>query len=409
MARILFTSLVFVPALGLATTFDSSYVMQSNLPNTMLQNMQQNVATRAEIAAQLEQNGEFSGLYFRVEGKSSLNSDYYDARIGVDFEVFNNGYYEAKREGDKKRLQNQLELLQQQVDMENRLYEQVFFQTKLIANTIKLKSMQKQSALLFGLKSYQQQQLKMGRITKAEYAKAELALEKVSTMLQHYQNIQAEKVPHDWQIWLNNIEKLSLKTTSAIMAFGLANSASHQIQNVLQQRSEFQPSYLDKVQLKVFVEHREQSGPADWDLSTASLDGENIVGVAARLPIDFSGSREQLVTAQKQSYRQQQQAIALRLEQKVASLSDQFSYKQALLKQALASYSLLNIEREQAIKQMRSEIGGLDYQPEQKINQLALERVRVEETILLTRLETFSLLEQLRLLLNESDFSRLIN
>lgn len=409
MARTLLFSFMLMPMVSLATTFDSSYVANELVTNGLQQNMQQNIATRADIAAQLQQAEEFSGLYFRVEGKSSLNSDYYDARIGVDFEVFNNGYYEAKREGDKKRLQNQLEMLQQQVDMESRLFEQVFFQTKLITNTIKLKSMQKQSALLFGLKSHQQQQLKLGRITKADYAKAEHALEKVSMMLQHYNGMKAEKVPQAWQIWLNNIEKLSLKHTEHLMSFALANSASHQIQSVLQQRSDFQPSYLDKVQLKVFVEHRKQSGPADWDLSTASLDGENIVGVAARLPIDFTGSRDQLVMAQKQSYSQQQQAIALRLEQKVASLADQFSYKQTLLKQALASYQLLNVEREQAIKQMRSDIGGLDYQPEKKINQLALERVLLEEAILLSRLETFSLLEQLRLLLNENDFSRLLN
>lgn len=363
--------------------FDSSYGTKNN-PSELNTLSRNNEKSALKVQELLQDDSPFLGLYLRVEGRESLDSDYYDRRVGIDFELFENGYYQSLREMQNKRQESRLETLQQRNNIQLKQVDANLHQITLNKNFVKRRLQRRQTALLYALKETQQRQLENALITKAQFAEIDLAL-KQSLLLEEYtSNAKTSAIQENWINWLNNLENLKLKSVEKMLPNALARSTQLKIQDLMIERTENHPGYLDNLKLKVFYEQR--------DDSRLNVDKESVIGLQARIPIDFNFSRSQLVNERKESYKMQKHAVAVRLQQKLESLSSQFYFKQSSLKHLINKYALLEEERQQAIQQLQLDLTGLTYTPEDRLNRLALERVKLQQELLILRLDTFAIL-----------------
>lgn len=379
--------------------FDQSY-QQAPKRQGVAQLASQNNASNFKIKELLDDDAPFTGLYLRVEGKKSLDSDYFDKRVGIDFEIFENGYYESYRENLKKRQESQLENLQQQNNIQLKALDATFHRLNLMKNLVNRKLQRKQTALLYALKENNKRQLEQSLITKSQFSEIELALKQSILLEQYTQKAAIEKIPEDWLIWLNNIENLELKASSKLIEMALERSVDAKIQDLMIARSDNHPGYLDNLKVKVFYEQR--------DDSRLNVDKESVIGLQARIPIDFNTSRDELVTLKKNSYRLQKRVITERLMQKVDSLKNQFFYHQSKLQHLLNQHQALEVQRLEAVQQLQVDLTGLRYTPENTLNRLALEKVKSQQTILLARLDNLALLKHLQSTVGSSQLDQLL-
>lgn len=379
--------------------FDQSY-QQAPQSQGIAQLASQNNASNLKIKELLDDDAPFTGLYLRVEGKKSLDSDYFDKRVGIDFEIFENGYYESYRENLKKRQESQLENLQQQNNIQLKALDATFHRLNLMKNLVNRKLQRKQTALLYALKENNKRQLEQSLITKSQFSEIELALKQSILLEQYTQKAAIEKIPEDWLIWLNNIENLELKASSKLIEMALERSVDAKIQDLMIARSDNHPGYLDNLKVKVFYEQR--------DDSRLNVDKESVIGLQARIPIDFNTSRDELVTLKKNSYRLQKRVITERLMQKVDSLKNQFFYQQSKLQHLLNQHQALEVQRLEAVQQLQVDLTGLRYTPENTLNRLALEKVKSQQAILLARLDNLALLKHLQSTVGSSQLDQLL-
>ena len=379
--------------------FDQSY-QQAPKRQGVAQLASQNNTSNFKIKELLDDDAPFTGLYLRVEGKKSLDSDYFDKRVGIDFEIFENGYYESYRENLKKRQESQLENLQQQNNIQLKALDATFHHLNLMKNLVNRKLQRKQTALLYALKENNKRQLEQSLITKSQFSEIELALKQSILLEQYTQKAAVEKIPEDWLIWLNNIENLELKSSSNLIEMALERSVDAKIQDLMIARSDNHPGYLDNLKVKVFYEQR--------DDSRLNVDKESVIGLQARIPIDFNTSRDELVTLKKNSYRLQKRVISERLMQKVDSLKNQFFYQQSKLQHLLNQHQALEVQRLEAVQQLQVDLTGLRYTPENTLNRLALEKVKSQQAILLARLDNLALLKHLQSTVGSSQLDQLL-
>ncbi|MDE3273348.1 hypothetical protein [Pseudoalteromonas sp. G4] len=379
--------------------FDQSY-QQTPKRQGVAQLASQNNASNLKIKELLDDDAPFTGLYLRVEGKKSLDSDYFDKRVGIDFEIFENGYYESYRENLKKRQESQLENLQQQNNIQLKALDATFHRLNLMKNLVNRKLQRKQTALLYALKENNKRQLEQALITKSQFSEIELALKQSILLEQYTQKAAIEKIPEDWLIWLNNIENLELKASSKLIEMALERSVDAKIQDLMIARSDNHPGYLDNLKVKVFYEQR--------DDSRLNVDKESVIGLQARIPIDFNTSRDELVTLKKNSYRLQKRVITERLMQKVDSLKNQFFYHQSKLQHLLNQHQALEVQRLEAVQQLQVDLTGLRYTPENTLNRLALEKVKSQQAILLARLDNLALLKHIQSTVGSSQLDQLL-
>lgn len=379
--------------------FDQSY-QQAPKRQGVAQLASQNNASNFKIKELLDDDAPFTGLYLRVEGKKSLDSDYFDKRVGIDFEIFENGYYESYRENLKKRQESQLENLQQQNNIQLKALDATFHRLNLMKNLVNRKLQRKQTALLYALKENNKRQLEQSLITKSQFSEIELALKQSILLEQYTQKAAIEKIPEDWLIWLNNIENLELKASAELIEMALERSVDAKIQDLMIARSDNHPGYLDNLKVKVFYEQR--------DDSRLNVDKESVIGLQARIPIDFNTSRDELVTLKKNSYRLQKRVIIERLMQKVDSLKNQFFYHQSKLQHLLNQHQALEVQRLEAVQQLQVDLTGLRYTPENTLNRLALEKVKSQQAILLARLDNLALLKHIQSTVGSSQLDQLL-
>ena len=352
------------------------------------------------LALQDEQSA-FKGLYLKLEDRESLDSNFYDRRVALEMELFDEGWREASRTLAKKKQQSQLEYLQLQSNMAAKRADNVHHFIKLIQNRIHYDSARRRQAFYSALYEKRKQKLAEGFIEQSELIDMQLKRDRATTDYTYYASADMRAIPLRWFNLLNRIESIALKSEDSLLTLATKNSFELKIQALLEARTEFYPQYLDNVSLRVFVERRENN--------RILADTENIVGVRARLPIDFDSKRSRIVGIQRDAYGYQKDVVMVRLQQKISAVRQLFGFKQHSLKNLQQEFDALDRQADVARKQMQADLTGLKYTPERKLDEIAMKQLDLSAQILLTRLEILDVLLKLQSLTQVDDFNLLLD
>lgn len=327
----------------------------------------------------LENTSNFKGVYVKVENTESLDSDFFDRKVALELELFDDGWGEAKVQAEKKRLQSKLQYLQLQNNMQFKQVDNIHYRINQIKNYVYYKTISELVLFYTDWVNKRKSQLAEGYIDQLDFIDAENKLAKAKTSQLFYQTAEQQKLPLLWFDLLNKIETSVLKDEQWMVEKATGYSYDLRIQDIFIKRSEFQPKYLDNVSLRLSIERRNNN--------RLLIDAENMVGVRVRLPIDFNKHRDEIIDTQRNSYLAQKEAIKLRLREKIKSIKNLFEFKKKSLLNLQHDYDLLTRKAEVAVKQKNAVLLGLEYTPERMLDEITAKKLNLKTEILNTRLD----------------------
>ncbi len=354
---------------------------------------------RDEYLDQLNDRGSFKGLYLRSQLDRDTNTDDEREQLFLEWELFDEGWYESKRELDEKRVETKLQYLQLLRDMRERNMHESLFRLQGVINAARFYQAKKILKALKNLLTKYEEQLKQGYATQDEFQDVRYKYESAQSDVHHYSGLDQRRMDARAFDIANTIEYVSLASVDSLTKQAIDNSYDLQIQELFINRSEFFPQWVDNLSLRLYA-------GAERDFGADQRD--NIVGIRLRVPIDFKPGRANMIDIEQSAFRDQKQAISLRLAQKTSRLSELFQFHQKRVKTAASQYRLLQGHRNLKQEQSRYPLSALPAAPDKVIDSLSIELLAKEEDILLARLAAFEVLLQLDALVKPDSLSKLV-
>ena len=242
------------------------------------------------------------------------SEDRYDA--GLKWKLFNDGYFEAVRDDEKKILEARLEFYQLRRDMNERQLADYLFQLFQVDNQLNVQLFQEKRDALAALLQKRSEQLKHGYTTELDVLDIQHRLRNAESSLSFYSGRSRSGIPTQHMANLNRLDSVELKPLPELIEMAENNSYELKIQDNFMERADYLPGWRDDLSVDVSAEY------------TNEYDGEerSVIGFEVELPLTFDLGASSLIKTQKRIYKYQQQAVAYRLQQKLEKLYDAFTF-----------------------------------------------------------------------------------
>lgn len=298
---------------------------------------------------------------------------------GLEWRIFNDGYFEAVRRDSQKILQTQLEFYQMRQDMMARRLDEDLFNLNAVENRVNLAYHQEKAAILETVVEKRRRQLEQGYTTRLDVFNLERQLREASHDAAYYRGTKLAGIDSKQRELLNDLENIRLKPADYLK--GLAESHSYQlkIQDNFIARSDSFPTWIDNFSVNLEAGYTHEYYDRD----------RNTVGIEIEMPLSFNTDRASLVATQKRIYRYQQEAVARRLHQQVDSLSSFYNFqRQRLLAQQDALLMLLEMRQDNQRKEEHS-LQKFEDDPARNLELLEVQLIDARYEALLTRLKLY--------------------
>ncbi len=354
---------------------------------------------RDKYLEKLNERGSFKGFYFRSQFERDMDNSDEREFLALEWELFDEGWRESKKQLDEKRVETKLQYLQLLRDMHERNLHEALFRFQGVSNSTRFYQAKKRFKTLKNLLAKYEEQLEQGYVTRTEYENMRYKYERAQHDVHHYSGLDRRRMRlRDFDI-VNTIEYVSLAPFDSLTDKAVDNSYDLRIQELFISRSESFPEWLDNLSLRLYVGTEREFGADELT---------NIVGIRARIPIGSNHGRQELIDIEQSAYRDQQQAIIARLEQKINRLSELFQFHQKRIKTAASEYRLLERHRDLQREYREHPLPALAAVPDKAIDHLTVDLLAKEEDILLARLDAYEVLLQLEALVIPDVLSELV-
>ena len=354
---------------------------------------------RDQYLKELNERGSFKGFYVRSQYDRDTQTDDERELLFLEWELFDEGWFESKKQLDEKRVETKLQFIQLLRDMRERNLHESLYRLGNVRNSVRYYEARKRFEVLSELLARYEEQLEKGYATQEELQELRYKYEIAQNDVHHYSSLEKGGLSsRDFNI-INKIELISLAPLDSLITKAVENSYDLRIQELFINRSEFFPQWVDNLSLRLYA-------GADQGFGDSRRD--NVVGVRLRIPIDFKRGRGALVDIEQSAFQDQKQAISLRLEQKIHRLYQQFLFDQKRIKTAASELRLMKGYQGLKEKERLYPVSVLATVPDKAIDRLNVELLTKEEDILLARLDAFKALLQLNALVMPNNLSDLI-
>ena len=340
----------------------------------------------------------FSGLYLKVNGAyDTLNNDTaYDVR--VEFDIFQQGYYENKKKNEKDKIDNQINFLKTIKNISILQRDQELLKVRKYENSVNVSALLLKLRVLEGNSNRAKQQSLNGLITDYEYDNYKLAIQQIKDELLLFKNMSLLKIPKNLWILLNQIEHVKLINDNELIDALERDSVDLKLAKTLQEKKPLMDEWSDKLRVNIYAGERKMY------LSQQ----QTLIGVEAKIPISNYSRTEELDTIQNDIMSNQ---VRLQHKQAKETLKDAiatFKYKQQKLK--TYAYELTRIKKH--IKELDiinnsafASYANLSFNAEQKTIDSYLQKYT---TIELERINTYKELIHIMYLIHTNDIKDIL-
>jgi hypothetical protein len=322
-----------------------------------------------------------AGLY--LAGKYSYRKQTsYEYRLMARWELFNDGYYEAKKANRRKINETEVEYRQLLADMIDRNYEERLQELQRYTIAVRKSYYTRMEAAYSALLQRREAQLRKGFTTFDDVDHLRERLETMRYELRFYSTEEGEMFDPKLARLIDSLECLRLKPKAELKRYVLSTNVRLKLQDNFIRRADFFPEYADNFKVTLYTSHRRVDAVGWYDVAGVSVD----------LPIDFDFERAELIRLQKNNYRLQRAAIGKRLEQKIDSLYYQYGYYQTQL--TVQKNMLRHLyERMERLKLLsKSRVGNFEADPQRALELSRIDAVDLRYKVLSTRLEMYRIL-----------------
>ena len=354
----------------------------------------------AKLETALEDDTDFKGLYGILQAEQSLQNNEQGSRLGVHWELLNDGWRESKRTKGKSRIEAEFDQLQMRADLHNQRFDAQIYEAKTLRNRLRYFHYKAKLNYFDALAERKQRQLEEKFITATEYDEFHLRRARAYQHLSLYRTIQHGGVLPFTRQLLNQIEALQIRSIDTLMNVGRQNSLDLRRIQLQVDRTEYYPDYWDNASLRLYVEHRDTLSEIDSQ--------DQVAGVRLEVPIDFNRTRSAIVNNQKHNYQAVSRAIEIRMEQNLRSVRQQFYERAAELDELLRRRESM-FKTDEALQNIaEAAIGNIEATPEKDREILNYNKITNAFDILEKRVDCYQLLVRLAYLTN-SDVEQIID
>ena len=342
----------------------------------------------------------FKGVYITGDATSELDGNNSGHAYGLAWELFDQGYYESKRDTGKNKIQyklRSLRFMQQMLDREQG--EQLTYLYHL-EGRVELYSNRRLEAFSDNHLILLRQKLDKGFALQSEFDEWAFRLESAQNSVMFYGADIAVSLDDEYRQILNRIELLQLKPIDVLLEQAVSHSYALKIQEVSIQLNQLAPNWKDNLQVRLFVEQRQPYYRSD-------SENDAVAGVRVRVPIDFSTRHEEIIALDTSVYLQQEKAVREHLQQRVIYLSRQLGLKQYQIRKLISEYRLTGRKIELNQRFQTASIPGLSYTPEKQIPLLELQRINLSGKVLKARIAALGIATKLERLVLSGQVSEL--
>lgn len=330
----------------------------------------------------------FLGFYFTADYGQYISQDYayrestdYEYRFRLRWELFDNGYYESRKQLDRAKNAETVHYLQFLSVMFDREYDEQKAKMQEIVMTIDAHYYRDLLDDYNDLLDRQQREMGIGLLTIDDLEKTESEIQRAAIKKALYENEPDRGIEAGLFRFLNQIDTVMLKPKEELKEHALQESTQVKLQEAYMQRSDYLPEYTDKLKVSVYANHRKVD-EVGW---------YNTVGVFADIPISIDFERSKLERLESNGHKLQQTAIRIGMQQQIDALYRRFYYQQSEL--AIAQNDLHFVKRRIA----RAEKNADSVVPATKtsLTELKIERIRADNRVVMARLELLRILLEL--------------
>ncbi len=240
-----------------------------------------------------QSNNYFNGLYLKVNSAWDVLNDTvaYDTRL--EFNIFDQGYYEIKNKNEKNRVVNKITFLKLLKDIKILEKEKEFLKIKQYTNSINASSLLLKLRVLESNLHTANLKYKNGVITKYEYEKYLLSIQLLKDELSLFKNLTLLKIPKNLLRLLNQIERVKLIDSSSLVGLLEKNSLELELSKTLKDKELLQNRWIDQLRVNLYVSQRKMYLTQE----------QRLVGVDVRIPLstyedqtDFKKMQDKIVS-----------------------------------------------------------------------------------------------------------------
>lgn len=275
----------------------------------------------------------FSGLYLKANGAyDTLNNDTaYDVR--VEFDIFQQGYYENKKKNEKDKIDNQINFLKTIKNISILQKNQELLKVRKYKNAINVSILLLKLRVMEGNLNRAKQQSELGFITDYDYENYNVIIQNIKDELLLFKNMTLLKIPQKLWVLLNQIEHVQLIHNNELLEILEQDSVDLKLAKTLQEKRPLMDEWSDKLRVNIYAGERKMY------LSQQ----QTLIGIEAKIPISNYSRTDELDTIQNDIMSNQ---VRLQHQQAKEMLKDAvatFKYKQQRLK--TYAYELTRIKK----------------------------------------------------------------
>jgi len=314
----------------------------------------------------LNEKTPFLGFYFIGNVEKDFDGDFakdgtrYDFRL--EWELFNDGYFEAKKQNAEKMNETKVQYYQLMKDMNSMRHDEFLSEVLNMLNTSRFFYHLKLGHLYHSLYEKRDFGVKYGYNEVMDVEKIKTNMENEKNHIEMYKQYKDFHIDKQTFLMINMIETIELKTLDVLLEETFQNSYDLKLQETFITRADFHEEWKDRFKFNVYVRHR----------NTDFNDGRNSIGLNFQIPLHFNEKRDELVHIEKQNYVYQREAIKIRMKEKIHSVLRQFS---------VAKTQLYNLEND--VKQLKYEYEIENIKSEKKISTFKYDPKRQKDLILI--------------------------
>lgn len=327
----------------------------------------------------LKNNRSDYGIY--AQGRydnDTLNSEE-KYSLKLEWRLFNDGYFEAVREDEKKILQTRLEFFQMQRDMVQRALDEKLYQLSKTENLVNFHHAQEKLKYLKKLTRKRRNQLTHGYTTRFDLLNIERKLNEAKRGVEFFSQLERSGLPSEVMAVLNRVERLRIHTKEALLKPAQDHSLDLKIQDTFISRSKFFPGWTDNLAVNI---------NGGYQREFFGLE-RSMVGIELEVPLTFDWDKNDLIHTQQRIYKLQKEAVKRRLEQKLERLRTMFIFQQKLLHDRQASLATLLEELHLNEKRRAHPIQLTDDDPDRVRDNLIMELIDKKYDCLRIRLKLY--------------------
>lgn len=361
-------------------------------PEQLIQGLSQE---RFSAAGQQERDLNPYGLYLSLNRQESLEDNGSRQSLGLEWELFEDGWFEKKRRLTQQERQNAIGQLQRERDLNIHNEQARDAYLNQVTSTIKHHYAEKLLELLGPLFTKRKQQMENGFATLTDVSDVELKQRKAQLQLQQTRKAQPVKLSADYARIGNTISGTALKPSKAICG-SVETLPSVSVHDAFADLTDNAHSYWDDVDLSVFMEYRDiQRQDTQLSDEDAILEGY-VAGINLRLPF-FTAKAAQKQSKVRSSYHRYNKIDTIKsLANSCREAIRVFRFSQEQLLVLEAEHDNLLLRRNAAQRKAQADLPGNEENYEREVELLDYLILLKEENILVGRIQTLANLMKIR-------------